>query len=238
MPTPAPSPDRNLMDVVSLKKYFPIRGGLLKRPVGAVRAVDEVTFSIKRGETVGLVGESGCGKTTVGRAIMMLTPPTAGYVFWWTPKDVVEKMRALAEKVALAETEKKMTPTVGLEILDLIDALLGQEACEIKLDKKTSLCEAAEKIKRRISPALTSLKHDDANDVLDLAHAGMKEVAKKYCVNFRRKAQLKRMRGKIQFVFQDPFSSLDPKMLIKDIVAEPIKAQMKYSRRDRREAKK
>src|SRR5512137_2263070 len=124
MPTPAPSPDRNLMDVVSLKKYFPIRGGLLKRPVGAVRAVDEVTFTIKRGETVGLVGESGCGKTTVGRTIMMLTPPTAGYVFLETPRSVVDDFRTL---VSLSDQGKsiKLTPSMATGILEAVDNLLS-----------------------------------------------------------------------------------------------------------------
>lgn len=77
-PLTFPTPETNLVDVVSLRKYFPIRAGLLKRTVGNVRAVDDVTFYIKRGETLGIVGESGCGKTTVGRSIMMLTTPTEG----------------------------------------------------------------------------------------------------------------------------------------------------------------
>ncbi|MGD9962771.1 MAG: ATP-binding cassette domain-containing protein, partial [Thermoplasmata archaeon] len=81
----------NLIDVVHMKKYFPIRGGFFKRPIGAVKAVDDVTFFIKKGETLGLVGESGCGKTTVGRSIMMLTPPTDGYEFFETPRDVVRR---------------------------------------------------------------------------------------------------------------------------------------------------
>lgn len=72
--------DELLLEVKNLKKYFPIRRGLFKRVVGHVRAVDDVTFQIKRGETLGLVGESGCGKSTTGRAILQLLKPTAGSV--------------------------------------------------------------------------------------------------------------------------------------------------------------
>lgn len=71
----------NLVEVRDLKVYFPIRSGVLvEHHVGDVKAVDGVTFSIKRGETLGLVGESGCGKTTVGRAILRLYEPTEGSI--------------------------------------------------------------------------------------------------------------------------------------------------------------
>jgi peptide/nickel transport system ATP-binding protein/oligopeptide transport system ATP-binding protein len=70
----------NLIEVSSLVKYFPVRGGLLQRVVGWVQAVDDVTFSIKEGETLGLVGESGCGKSTVGLSLLRLIPATSGSV--------------------------------------------------------------------------------------------------------------------------------------------------------------
>ncbi len=69
-----------LLSVKNLKKYFPITGGIMSRVVGNVRAVDGVSFDIARGETLGLVGESGCGKTTTGRAVLRLIEPTAGRV--------------------------------------------------------------------------------------------------------------------------------------------------------------
>src|SRR5262245_38432206 len=71
---------KNLIEVKNLVKYFPVRGGLLQRVVAWVQAVDDVSFHVKRGETLGLVGESGCGKTTVGRTMLRLIEPTSGSV--------------------------------------------------------------------------------------------------------------------------------------------------------------
>jgi oligopeptide/dipeptide ABC transporter ATP-binding protein len=76
------SADQDLVVVRDLKKYFPVRRGLLQRVVAWVKAVDGVSFNIRRGETLGLVGESGCGKTTVGRTILRLIEPTAGEVYF------------------------------------------------------------------------------------------------------------------------------------------------------------
>ena len=112
-----------LLQVRNLKEYFPITTGFMKTTM--LKAVDDITFNIKKGETLGLVGESGCGKTTVGRTILQLYKPTAGEI-WFNGK---------------------------------------------KIDNKENLKE------------------------------------------FRRKAQM---------VFQDPYSSLNPRMTVADIVAEPI----------------
>ncbi len=71
---------KDLITVRNLVKYFPVRGGLLQRVVAQVRAVENVSFTVKEGETLGLVGESGCGKTTVGRTMLRLTEPTSGVV--------------------------------------------------------------------------------------------------------------------------------------------------------------
>jgi ABC-type oligopeptide transport system ATPase subunit len=74
--------DRPLLDVVGLETHFPIRRGVLQRVVGHVKAVDGVSFHLRKGETLGLVGESGCGKTTVGRTILRLIPATGGKVYF------------------------------------------------------------------------------------------------------------------------------------------------------------
>jgi len=74
------SATETLLEVSDLKKHFPIRGGILGRTVGYVYAVDGISFEIRKGETMGLVGESGCGKTTVGRCILRLIEPTAGEI--------------------------------------------------------------------------------------------------------------------------------------------------------------
>jgi len=129
-----------VLEVEGLSKHFPVRKGLLRRTVGHVYAVDDVTFSIRAGETLGLVGESGCGKTTVGRTILRLIEPTAG--------------------------------TIRL----------------------------------------------DGHDVTRLG-----------------KLELRPFRRQLQIIFQDPFSSLNPRKRAGDIVGEPLKVHGVLSRSARRE---
>lgn len=133
--------DEVLLDVRGLRKSFPIRKGLLRRVVAEVKAVDGVDLTINRGETVGLVGESGCGKTTAGRSILHLTPPTAGSV----------KLRtAIHAKGSSAE-------------------------------------------------------------MFDVTEASPQE--------------LKLLRRDMQIIFQDPYSSLDPRMTVGDLIGEPLLVQ-------------
>ncbi len=82
-----PEPNRNdlLLEVKGLKKHFPIRRGVLRKEVGSVRAVDGVNLYVRKGDTVGLVGESGCGKTTTGRTIIRLLDPTEGEILFNDP---------------------------------------------------------------------------------------------------------------------------------------------------------
>lgn len=69
-----------MVDVRNLKKYFPVKGGFIQHTLGYVQAVDDISFTIQRGKVLGLVGESGCGKSTAGRTILGLTPATEGQV--------------------------------------------------------------------------------------------------------------------------------------------------------------
>ncbi|MBA3966903.1 MAG: ATP-binding cassette domain-containing protein, partial [Nitrospirales bacterium] len=91
-----------LLQVTGLKKYFPVRSGLFSRVSAWVKAVDDVTFHLNQGETLGLVGESGCGKTTVGRSILRLMEPTDGQVTFegrdvlkLTPKELRQARRRM-----------------------------------------------------------------------------------------------------------------------------------------------
>ncbi len=104
MSTDAAVRNGSLLRVEDLKTYFPVKKGLFRRTVGHIRAVDGVSFSVWRGQTVGLVGESGCGKTTVARTIVRLVPATSGKVFF-EGKDVLsatrKEMRLLRKEISL-----------------------------------------------------------------------------------------------------------------------------------------
>lgn len=90
--------DKVLLKVNHLKQYFPIKGGFLGRTVNHVKAVDDISFEIYEGETVSIVGESGCGKSTTGRAILRLEEPTSGEV-WFEDKNILSMSKKEMRKM-------------------------------------------------------------------------------------------------------------------------------------------
>jgi oligopeptide/dipeptide ABC transporter ATP-binding protein len=130
------------LKVDNLKTYFPIKKGLLRRTVGFIKAVDGVSFGIKKGQTLGLVGESGCGKTTVARSILRLIPATAGDV-------VFDKIEVLsADKSELSELRRQISlifqdPYSSLNPRMTVGNIVGEP---LKVHKKVSGSELSEKV--------------------------------------------------------------------------------------------
>ena len=133
--------DTPLLRVKNLKKYFPIRGGLFSQEVARVHAVDDVSFDIIRGETLGLVGESGCGKSTTGRCILRLIEPTAGEV-WFEDKNVTT-----LDKRSLRHLRRDMQiifqdPYASLNPRMTVGAIVGEALIIHKLAKGRAEFEA------------------------------------------------------------------------------------------------
>src|SRR5437773_6995813 len=123
-----------LLRVKNLKKYFPIRGGLFSREVARVHAVDDVTFDMQPGETLGLVGESGCGKSTTGRTILRLIEPTAGEV-WFQGKNVTtldkRSLRGLRKEMQIIFQD----PYASLNPRMTVGSIIGEALIIHKLAK-------------------------------------------------------------------------------------------------------
>lgn len=162
--------DEPILYVSHLKKYFEINRGFNKSK--DVKAVDDVSFVLMKGETLGIVGETGCGKTTLGRTLLRLTQATDGDVYFGLGKELMNK---------IIETDQRF----------------HQLTLSCKEDK-----ESAE---------LENLKNQ------------LENFRNEYSITRVKNSKLKKFRKKAQPVFQDPFGSLDPRKLIKDIIGEPMR---------------
>lgn len=136
-----------LIKVENLKKYFPIRGGFFQKTVGYVKAVDNVSFEIKKGETVGLVGESGCGKSTTGRTILRLIEKTEGNVYF-KGKDVYklgkEELRKIRPSMQIIFQDPYSSLNPRMTVGDIVgEALLdhGMVSKDEQYDRVSEILE-------------------------------------------------------------------------------------------------
>ncbi|HEX6593253.1 MAG TPA: dipeptide ABC transporter ATP-binding protein [Bacillota bacterium] len=116
---------KQLLEVHQLKKYFDVKGGILNRKVGEIKAVDDISFTVKEGEILGIVGESGCGKSTMGKAILRLLEPTSG-VIKFQGKDISqvsdEEMRILRRDMQIIFQD----PYASLNPRHTVEKIIGE----------------------------------------------------------------------------------------------------------------
>ena len=118
------SSNNHILEVKGLKKYFPIQKGLMRRTVGYVKAVDDVNFFVREGETLGLVGESGCGKSTAGRSIIRLYEPTAGQILFKSRTLATDGKQKLVNLLDLKPEEMKLVrKEISMVFQDPINSL-------------------------------------------------------------------------------------------------------------------
>jgi peptide/nickel transport system ATP-binding protein len=137
-----------LLEVNNLKMYFPVTQGIFRRKVGDVKAVDNITFKIRQGETVGLVGESGCGKTTVGRCILRIYQPTSGQIIF-EGQDITRlswnKVRSIRQKIQLVFQD----PYGSLDPRQSAGSIVGEA---LKIHK---LCRDEHEYKKKVEELFT-----------------------------------------------------------------------------------
>jgi len=144
---------RLLLEVKGLKKHFPIRGGLLRRVVGHVKAVDDVSFYVNQGETFGLVGESGCGKTTTGRTILRLIEPTDGVVNYYRDGRCIDINQLSGEEMRQIRRHMQIVfqdPYASLNPRLTLKQIVGEPLIVNKLAKGDELTDRVAELLRAV----------------------------------------------------------------------------------------
>ncbi|MGB9790745.1 ABC transporter ATP-binding protein [Thermotoga caldifontis] len=179
-----------ILKVENLVKYFPIRAGVFKRIVGWVKAVDGVSFEINEGETVGLVGESGCGKTTIGMVLLRLYEPTSGRIIIGDEDTTYFFMPLLRARSYIKKT-----------YVDRFKALLKE------FGSKDAVIKSLDGVDRTYAQLFFDEAKSSTAKFYSLLLSDIDEKRKQF-------------RKNVQIVFQDPYSSLNPRLRIKSIVGE------------------
>jgi peptide/nickel transport system ATP-binding protein len=139
----------NLLEVKNLKTYYPIHGGFFKRVVGNVKAVDDISFTIKKGETMGLVGESGCGKSTTGRTILRLIKPTGGQIIF----DGEDITKITGSKLRKARQDFQMVfqdPYASLNPMQMVGDIISEPIKNFERRDKKELEEFVKSLLARV----------------------------------------------------------------------------------------
>ena len=201
-----------LLRVENLRQYF-----------GSTKAVDNVSFDIKKGEVFGLVGESGCGKTTTGRSIIKLYNITGGNVYFKGIRIAAGKygyMEAIKNAKADYEEKVKANPEKAAELKAERDAIIAKQREEMKkadFDQKNCDKEYSKQLQMACKMKYEALLSRAADADKPALQAEFK--------NEMRKAKNTKLVTQIQMIFQDPIASLDPRMTVKEIISEGLVIQ-------------
>ncbi|HEX8084048.1 MAG TPA: ATP-binding cassette domain-containing protein, partial [Solirubrobacteraceae bacterium] len=238
--TAVDSQSESLLEVEHVKQHFPIRKGVLNTVAGHVHAVDDVSFTLREGETLGLVGESGCGKTTLSRTIMRLVDATAGAIRF-RGRDV---SRASRRELAPLRREMQMVfqdPYASLNPRKRVGQIVGMPLRRHGV--------APDEADRRVLELLdrVGLSRDHVNRFPHEFSGGQRQrigIARALALDPRlidptegsilfrgqdvshaKRRQLAPLRREMQMVFQDPYASLNPRKRVGQIVGDPLKRQ-------------